>query len=269
MAILWSLPFTLAHPAAVMPLRRLLGRRAVLSALIVGSVVPDLVYFLPFLPGSASHSLVGVLRFGIPVGLLCYCLYYLLVAPLLFALLPGSVRCRMPDWQPGVLPSLDPVALFVNLGIGALTHVVWDSITHASGLAQLFPVMATPLFSIWGYTLFVFNLLQHSSTIFGVGLLIWWTRRWLDATPPSKPALPDRLSATKRGALILLIVSPGIAVGLAAAWPALGTSIGALRIAQLFVGLAVVAGGRVFLITLLAAGLIWRLRNPREVVQLV
>ena len=35
------MPFTFAHPAAVVPLLRPLGRYGVLSALVIGSIVPD------------------------------------------------------------------------------------------------------------------------------------------------------------------------------------------------------------------------------------
>ena len=41
------MPFTLAHPAAVIPLCGILRRASVPSALIIGSMAPDLVYFVP------------------------------------------------------------------------------------------------------------------------------------------------------------------------------------------------------------------------------
>lgn len=41
------MPFTLAHPAAAVPLRRRLGRYGTLSLLLIGSMARDLAYFLP------------------------------------------------------------------------------------------------------------------------------------------------------------------------------------------------------------------------------
>jgi hypothetical protein len=260
------LPFTLAHPAAVVPLHGRLGRYGVLSALIVGSVVPDLVYLIPHLEGPTSHSLLGVAIFDVPVGLLCYVLYHWCVAPLAFALLPAVIRQRMGNFRPGELPSRDPAALLVSLAIGALTHVGWDAVTHASGLPRFVPLMPTQLFSVWGYSVSVYKLLQHSSTVLGVVLLTVWTRRWLDATPASAPCPAELVSPARKLALLALILLPGIVVGLLAAWPALSANVGALRISQLFAGLAVVNGGRVFLVTSLLAGIAWRLKGPREIV---
>jgi len=40
-------PYPFAHPAAVLPLARPMGRFAAPSALAIGSVLPDLWYFVP------------------------------------------------------------------------------------------------------------------------------------------------------------------------------------------------------------------------------
>ena len=42
------MPVTIAHPIAAIPLRRPLGRLGVLSALVIGSITPDVPFFLPF-----------------------------------------------------------------------------------------------------------------------------------------------------------------------------------------------------------------------------
>ena len=52
------MPFTLSHPAAVIPLRRW----GIFSALIIGSIMPDSVYFLPFMDehDRFAHTLPGI-----------------------------------------------------------------------------------------------------------------------------------------------------------------------------------------------------------------
>src|SRR2546422_563636 len=83
------MPFTLAHPAAVIPLRRVLGRASVLSALIIGSLSPDVIYFIPLGIGRAtSHSLAGLFWFCIPVGFVGYLLFHALLRPIGYYLLP-------------------------------------------------------------------------------------------------------------------------------------------------------------------------------------
>jgi len=62
------LPFTLAHPAAVLPLRR---TGLVFSALVVGSMAPDFPYFLSVSDAIRwGHSTRGVFLFCLPFGLL-------------------------------------------------------------------------------------------------------------------------------------------------------------------------------------------------------
>jgi len=76
------MPFTLCHPALVMPLHRCARRWTSLSALVIGSMAPDFVYFLPLGVGAASHLAwdafthantvvvqhVGVLRTPVTLG---------------------------------------------------------------------------------------------------------------------------------------------------------------------------------------------------------
>jgi hypothetical protein len=46
------MPFTFAHPAAVLPLRRFCPDRLVWSALVIGTVSPDLEYFVRLAPSA-------------------------------------------------------------------------------------------------------------------------------------------------------------------------------------------------------------------------
>jgi hypothetical protein len=65
------MPFSLAHPAAVIPIKKhTYGRHLILSALIVGSIVPDFGYLVPLDQFVGfSHSIWGTIAFGLPMGL--------------------------------------------------------------------------------------------------------------------------------------------------------------------------------------------------------
>ena len=90
------MPFTLAHPAAAVPLARALGHRAVLSALVIGTMVPDFWRFMPFeMRRADSHSVAGFFWFCLPVGLLVYLVYHLLMKRPLLDLLPRHVAMRI------------------------------------------------------------------------------------------------------------------------------------------------------------------------------
>ncbi len=126
------MPFTFAHPAAVLPLARPLGRWGCMSALVIGSMAPDFSYFIPLdIDRGFSHSMQGIIGFGLPAGLLVYVLYHLLMKQPLLALLPASIAGKAasllapsPLWPP---VSIGIVA--INILLGACTHVAWDSFT--------------------------------------------------------------------------------------------------------------------------------------------
>jgi hypothetical protein len=72
--------------------------------------------------------------------------------------------------------------------IGALTHVIWDSFTHENGwVVETWPVLNTMVSNVWTYDLQIFVLLQHLSTLTGLGMLGYWFWRWHRRTTVEKP----------------------------------------------------------------------------------
>jgi hypothetical protein len=226
-------PFTLAHPAAAVPLRRVFGRWGVLSALVIGSLTPDAVYFLPLrVSQPASHSVAGVFWFCLPVGLLGYAVFHLLVKIPAAALLPVHVQRRLPVIRPG-FPAVPVLAVVLSLVAGALTHVAWDAFTHGETLpVKLLPWLRTHLFRISDFDVAVWKLLQHASTAVGMGLLVRWT--WValrDRPEVAQPAVPALAPATKVGVVVLLAFAVTVAaVAGVAHTPPSAWTLGALRL---------------------------------------
>ena len=196
------MPFTFAHPAASVPLLRPLGRYGVLSALVIGSLMPDLGYILPFsITRDESHSLLGLLWFCLPAGLVNYVLFHVLLKGPLLGLLPEFAFSRLgmhaENFQS--LPSVPWAAVIVSVLSGAVTHLLWDAFTHDHTLAvTTLPVLRLHVFSIGVYPVYVYKLLQHVSTFVGLSLLSWWSWRWLKATPARTAVLPVTLSSPQR-----------------------------------------------------------------------
>ena len=66
------MPFTLAHPAAVFFFK---NKKFNLTALILGSMAPDFIYFLNFRPyGNLGHKILGFFILNLP---LCILLAYI------------------------------------------------------------------------------------------------------------------------------------------------------------------------------------------------
>lgn len=151
------MPFTPCHIAAVYPLRR----RLPLLPLGIGSMMPDLMYYIPLQNPyfqESAHTLTRSLTFCLPVGLIIY-FFIMKTQQGWKTLLPKQLRiepCR---------PTLTVVS--VSIVIGSLTHIFWDAWTHRTGIfVQQFPSIP-------------FKLLQHSSTALGgLFLLYIFVRRF-------------------------------------------------------------------------------------------
>jgi Domain of unknown function (DUF4184) len=188
------MPFTLAHPIAIFPIWRGSSKRLHLPGLILGSMVPDLEYFIALQPsGTFGHTPMGILTQGIPASIGLWLLIYLWLAIPFFVLisLPNSDRWieRHPDGL-SIFHELSanfPYNLFdllnqyifwrsalnlvISIAIGALTHIFWDSFTHPTGwLVVNLPILQTKIGSLE-----IYKLLQYGGGIFGLlGLLIWF-----------------------------------------------------------------------------------------------
>jgi hypothetical protein len=133
-----TMPFPLAHPAAVLPLRRYCPRYFNFPALVIGSLCPDVGYF--FDCGNFSHRfLAGSVGFCLPVGLLCVLVFYGVRWPVVGILPAGYRRSLLPFCQ---RPAGNPFLIVLSLLIGVWTHLLLDSITHPDDwLVKYLPVV--------------------------------------------------------------------------------------------------------------------------------
>lgn len=174
------MPFTFAHPAAVMPLCRRLPYPGVMSALVIGSMAPDFVYWLPLpIYREMSHTVPALFLFCLPAGLSVFWLYHTLLKRPLVALLPRAIFVRLPPLQPIRWRLRHVVPVLLALLLGAITHLVWDAFTHYNTpVTRLLPGLETPLLTGSGYVLRVYKVLQHGSTLAGFGVLALYGWRW-------------------------------------------------------------------------------------------
>lgn len=170
------MPFTLAHPAAVLPLRRMRLLRTV--PLIVGAMTPDAPYFMPWRLSKhapeLTHSFLGTFTLDLPIGLVVLALLWLLRAPLAAALWPDAeAKCFCAMQRFGKRPAnwmLAPLSIL----IGAWTHVLWDSFTHTDGwMVSRISALSAPV-TVFSYTGQLCHVLQYASSVFGLAVLAIW-----------------------------------------------------------------------------------------------
>lgn len=260
------MPLTLAHPAAVIPLARPLGRRASVSALVIGSMAPDFAYVLPLgLARMQTHDIWALLWFCLPVGLLVYYLFHLLLGPIAARLFPEGIAARLPASAfCGKIPGTRLPVVMSSLLLGAASHLVVDSITHRDGLVvQLLPILQTYVGSIGGYRVYVFRILQYVFSAIGVALIWGWVRGWLRRTPPAPIHARLSIAPRLRFACLCLLIALPIATGALAALrphsPRHRTTILREQTRNFLKG-----GGTMLWVNWIALGLVLRIRRPSQ-----
>lgn len=146
----YKVPFTFSHPAAVLPLTFLDKKRLSATALAVGSVTPDFEYFANFEQHSIySHTWLGILWFNLPLAIILFFIYTLIVKDELIDNLPGFLNARLSRFKnvKGFRFSTQKLLIVVtSLLIGITSHLLWDRLVHktVAGLAdeptELYPV---------------------------------------------------------------------------------------------------------------------------------
>lgn len=198
------MPFTGAHPAVILPL----ARTAVpLSALAIGSMVPDLPFYAPT-PYSVrlSHRFLGVITVDLAAGLVLVVVWLLVLRPFAAIYLPqvGVRRLHRP-------PQARPGWIVGGLLIGSLTHVVWDAFTHGDGWGVgLVPVLDDRIGALPAY-----EWMQYLSGVSGLATIGWWLhRRGRTGTGPVDTSEPEPPRPSPSRAIAIAVVAlVGVAGG--------------------------------------------------------
>jgi Domain of unknown function (DUF4184) len=202
-------PFTLAHPAAVLPLRRARHLRS--APLIVGAMVPDLPYYLPggiarYVP--LTHAFVHSFTVDLLLGYALLASLVVLQRPLT-ALLSARARALclrvlLPFYRPAEWALAAPAIL-----LGVWTHLLWDSFTHGDGwMVHRVAALSAPLV-IGPYDGTVFHALQYLSSVAGLCVLAVWYARL--PTPAVASGLDAARSAA--GPVLVLVLAAALLIG--------------------------------------------------------
>ncbi|MEJ0087979.1 MAG: DUF4184 family protein [Pseudomonadota bacterium] len=166
------MPFTVSHAAAVLPLHRLSRQLLPISALMIGSMAPDFGYFFSLESSRlVTHSFAGLFTFALPAGLLVWLFYVRFLEKATITLLGDSWHTRFARTEP-LTPGLIARAC-IAIVLGAITHLLWDAITHRGTFAtNAFPALLGPTPGLsW---LPIYHFLHGLSSVVGLVLLGMW-----------------------------------------------------------------------------------------------
>jgi hypothetical protein len=205
------MPFTLSHPALILPLRR---NGLIFSALVIGSMAPDFNYYIPFTPDKGfTHSIPGILLFCIPISFIVLLLFHKFLKEPLISLLPENHRQRLLNYAKGFsfLPKQRLFMILLSIFLGVITHLLWDSFTHLYGWGVMaFPFFRQTSFHIGSWSIALYTVLQHLSTIIGLVVIGIWYFKWYQKTSPAPVSQRNLLSNKFRISIMLIMLFTAI-----------------------------------------------------------
>ena len=138
------MPFTGSHPAAVLPFLR---TPLPASALVAGSIAPDVPFYLPVTLPWDTHTAVAVGTLDVLLAGLAWALWHGLLAPAALSAAPAGLRGRLAGVPIGLRSRLRSIRgaglVLLALAVGSGLHVFIDEFTHPGrwGAGHL-PVLA-------------------------------------------------------------------------------------------------------------------------------
>lgn len=232
--------FTLAHMAAALPFYRC-QKWLNVEAVFIGTMLPDLPYFLNSAPIVAQHShqWAGLWQYCLPWGLVVFTAWYWLLKPAAVALLQPWARVGCLESTNAQAPEVQyPFGLWfaarlkfywnfwfkVILGVllGAITHLLWDGITHPDGfIAQHIGWLQQPVGLAVLNDMSLARLLQYVSSLMGLAYLGWFIHRRMPVAMNSLKLPTDRPLIVLKKWNSLFIVFLMCAISLFCGWQAM------------------------------------------------
>ncbi|CAL1516349.1 DUF4184 family protein [Chitinophaga sp. MM2321] len=172
------MPFTISHIAIVVPFTCRPHKYLSATGLIIGSMVPDFLYFIllnPYFNG--GHQWWGIFVYDIPLSLLLAFLYHNGVKPALISQLPAWAGNRIGhfrsfNWDHYFQRHYLVVIASVILGV--LSHFFLDAFTHGDGyFVGLLPFLQQDV-SLFAHPMKMWYLLQYISSIAGLLIILYF-----------------------------------------------------------------------------------------------
>ena len=165
------MPFTVSHPAIILPAKYLPDKWVSMTGLIIGSITPDFEYFMRMKVESVySHTWAGMFWFDLPLALLLTFVYHYIVRDSFICNSPRFIKRRLSpylDFKWWNYFKHHFFIVIICLLVGISSHIFWDSFTHPHGdFVKLIPFLRE-VSNINGLHLPNYRIMQAISTLVG------------------------------------------------------------------------------------------------------
>jgi Domain of unknown function (DUF4184) len=209
-----------AHQVPVLPIARRWPNRTDGIALVIGSMAPDMAYFLNGSRLSVwAHSFPAVVTFCVPITLAASWLIARAISPVLWDHLPTAGPFRLKDYRGMSVHRFSWGWAALSAFIGSLSHVILDHFTHDWGwfARNLDWYDSVVINNLFGRQWTVFRIAQYIGHVVGILTCVWMLGRYgRERWMATEAARVEPFPVTTRSTLALAgAATIGIAVGCA------------------------------------------------------
>lgn len=170
------MPFTISHVAANLPFLHRSTAVGWAPALVFGSVIPDLLFPIPYFGArSHTHTVLGLIALDIPFATLLSVFWVFMVAKRA-SRLPGLSTLERANPADFSFP-MTLLGAFIGCGV----HLIWDLFTHQGSPLLLHSFLSRPIFQGDRGQVTWISALWYGNSLLGMAVLAWWARRRLHA----------------------------------------------------------------------------------------
>jgi hypothetical protein len=192
------MPFTFAHLAIVVPLKKFKPVLFSTTGLIAGSLSPDFQYFLQMgAESDFSHTFAGVFLFDLPVSVLLAIGFHLWIRNVLIVSLPAPLDMKYASYLSfDFMYSLQKKwpQFLLSVFIGIVSHIYWDNLVKPEGwIYHLAPAFFGKTIYLGPTDFICYVLIERIESVLGLIFIAWFFMKHKQAINPEGSSLAARI----------------------------------------------------------------------------
>lgn len=169
------MPFTISHAVLAVPIAKLSKNYIPIASLAIGCMTPDLIRLIINNDRNISHQWSSIIYPDVLIGVIFLLLWYVLYRPYLYKIFAIQDKLILSTRR----AKIHFVALsLLGIILGIVTHLLWDSLTHADERTLLFYHQLAQPIHLFGIDTSVHMVLQLLSSIIPLPIIAVMMRHY-------------------------------------------------------------------------------------------